>query len=112
MTPKAKEVVGIEINPEGHRYGLENLKINKIRNARLCLGDVRKVVPELNEKFDRILMPLPKSAEDFLDVALSASKKGTVIHFYDFLFEEEIPKKAVEKIKRVCKSKNIKCKKI
>ena len=34
--------------------------------------------------FDKIIMHLPKSAEDFLDSALNLSKKGTIIHFYDF----------------------------
>jgi len=100
---KASEIVGVEINPLAHKYALENLKINKIKNARLYLGDVREIVPELKEKFDRIIMPLPKSAGDFLDIALSSSKKGTVIHFYDFLHEEEMPKKAVEKIEKACK---------
>lgn len=42
-----------------------------------------------NKTFDRILMPLPKTAEEFLDVALKASKKGTLIHLYGFLAEEE-----------------------
>ena len=46
------------------------------RFVRNNYGDVRDVVPKLKKKFDRILMPLPKSAEEFLDIALSASKKG------------------------------------
>lgn len=107
---KAKEVVGVEINPEGHKYAMENLLLNKIKNARLYLGDVKDIIPKLNEKFDRILMPLPKSAGDFLDTALSVSKKGTVIHFYDFLKEEEIPKIAVEKIEAACKRNRVGCK--
>jgi tRNA (guanine37-N1)-methyltransferase len=41
------------------------------------------------KKFDRILMPLPKSAEDFLEDALKVSKKGTIIHFYYFLPEDK-----------------------
>ncbi len=51
------------------------------------------------KKFDRILMPLPKSAEDFLDTALLAAKKGTVIHFYDFLNDAEfdLAKKKIDK---------------
>ncbi len=58
--------------------------------------------------FDRIVMPLPKSAETFLDVAFAASKKGTIIHLYTFLKEEEIPSKAkqmVEKAARKSKKK-------
>jgi tRNA (guanine37-N1)-methyltransferase len=84
----AKSIVGIEINPEGHRYGLMNLKLNKIKNVELINGDVNVEVPKLGRKFDRILMPLPKSAQDFLDTALLAAKKGTIIHFYNFLRED------------------------
>ena len=90
---KAKEVYGVEINPIAHEYAEKNLLLNKIRNARLFLGDVRKIIPKLKKKFDRILMPLPKGAENFLDVALRAGKKGTIIHFYDFEHENDIPGK-------------------
>lgn len=106
---KAKEIVGVEINPEGHMYGLENLKLNKIDNAKLYVGDVKKVVPKLDEKFDRIIMPLPKTADEFLDCALSVSKKGTIIHFYDFIEEKNIPEESVKKIQSACKNKKMKC---
>ena len=62
---------------------------------------------KINKKFDRILMPLPKSAEDFLDVAISKAKSGTIIHFYDFLHEDEF-KIAHEKIDKACKKNKIK----
>ncbi|RLG28106.1 hypothetical protein DRN98_10010, partial [Methanosarcinales archaeon] len=52
------------------------------------------------KKFDRIIMPLPKSAEDFLESAKNVSSKGTVIHFYDFAHENELPESSVAKIKR------------
>lgn len=54
------------------------------------------------KKFDRILMPLPRSAEDFLDLALQHAKKGTIIHFYDFLKEDEFDK-TKEKVAKACK---------
>jgi len=52
--------------------------------------------------FDRIVMPMPKGGEDFLDVALSAAGKGTIIHFYDFLHVDEFDL-AKEKVKKACK---------
>lgn len=106
---KAKSIIGIELNPNGHKYGLLNVKLNKLTNVTLINGDVKTVVPKLNKKFDRILMPLPKSAEDFLDSALIASKKGTIIHFYDFLNENEFHL-AHEKIDKACKKNNLKYK--
>ncbi len=54
-----------------------------------------------SKKFDRILMPLPKSAEDFLDAALSAAKDETILHFYDFLHEDKFYE-AEEKVRLGC----------
>lgn len=106
---KAKEVYGIEINPLAHKYALENVKLNKLNNVKLFLGDVRMVVPTLNKKFDRIAMPLPLGGENFLDVTLSAVKKNGVIHFYDFKDESgfEISK---QKVLDACSAVKKKCK--
>ncbi len=60
-------------------------------------------VEHKHRKFDRILMPLPKSAEDFLHLALKSIKKKGIIHFYDFLNEKDIPDAAIKKIKKACK---------
>jgi len=94
-----KEIYAIEINPSAHKFAKENIMLNKINNIKLFKGDVRKIVPTLKKKFDRILMPLPKSAEKFLDIAKSVSKKGAIIHFYDSLPENEFSK-AKEKVKK------------
>ncbi len=103
----AKEIYGIELNKEGHRYGLENVKLNKITNVKLFQGDVRKVVPMIlkqeKEKFDRVVMPLPRGAESFLDIALGAVKNHGIIHFYDFVQEGEFPKTSIAKIENACK---------
>ena len=96
---KAKQVFGIEKNRMGHKYGLENLKLNNLNNIFLLLGDVKKLTPKLNKKFDRIIMPLPKSAEEFLYLIPKVSKKGTIIHFYAFGTDEQI-KKVKSLIKR------------
>ena len=110
----AKRILGIEINPDGHAYGLENIKLNKIKNVDLICDDVHRILPQLRKEspnlvFDRILMPLPKTANEFLDDALLVSKKGTIIHFYDFLkigkFNE-----AIEKIDEACKKQRLRYK--
>ena len=106
---KAKSVVGVEINPEAHRYAMENVKLNKLENVKLYKGDVRLVVPRLKKKFNRIAMPLPKSAEGFLDVALKAIKKNGVVHFYDFEREGEFGL-AKAKVKKACAVSKKKCK--
>ena len=99
---ECKVAYGIEINPTAHRYALENAEKNKMENKiKLFLGDVRKVMPRLNKKFDRILMPLPKGGENFLDLALRHVKTNGTAHFYDFLHESELHK-AGDKVRKSC----------
>lgn len=97
-----EEVYSIEVNPDACNYQKENILVNKINNIKLFSGDVKKIMPKLKKKFDRILMPLPKGAENYLDLAIKAGKKNTTIHFYDFLHESEF-QKAKEKIDKACK---------
>ena len=107
---KCKGVYGVEINPVAHKYALENVKKNKLENKiKLFLGDVIKILPRLNKKFGRILMPLPKGGENFLGLALKYIKNKGVVHFYDFLHEDEFHK-AEEKVKNACKKLNKKYK--
>jgi len=105
---KAKEVYGIEMNPIAHKFAVENAKLNKLGNVKLIQGDVKKAVPKLKQKFDRILMPLPKDAGDFLESAFLAAKKGTTIHFYTFANENELGE-AKKKLKDKCKKLGKKC---
>lgn len=105
---KANSVTGIEINPDAHKYALENVKLNKLDNVKLYKGDVRLVVPRLKKKFDRICMPLPMKGEDFLDVALKTIKKKGIIHFYDFEFDNQIDL-AKQKVKKACELSKKKC---
>lgn len=97
---KAKELVGVEINPLAHKYAEENMHGNKINNAQLYQGDVRKIVPSLQKTFDRIIMPLPRSADSFLDIAFSVAKPRAMIHLYSFGKEEDLQqmKKNINKI--------------
>jgi tRNA (guanine37-N1)-methyltransferase len=104
----AKEIIGVELNPIGHEYGLKNIAVNKLKNVTLYQGDVSDIVPNLKKKFNRIVMPLPKSAGDFLDVALSAAKTGCIIHCYDFLHEDRFSF-AKKKIVNACKKARKKC---
>ncbi len=88
---EAKKIYGIEKNPKGHKYAIESLRSNKTifnqKSVELIKGDVKIEIPKLVKKrikFDRIIMPLPRTAKDFLPEALKVSKKGTIIHLYAF----------------------------
>ena len=105
-----KEVYGIEINPVAHNYASENIKLNKLEDKiKLIKGDVKKILPKLNKKFDRIIMPLPKGAEKFLGLALNKIKKNGIIHFYDFS-EENKYEKIIKNIEKECKKQGKKYK--
>lgn len=83
-------IVGIEKNPEAHRFAVKSLAANRrISNVTLYQGDVDEVVPGLHCTFDRILMPLPKTAGNFLALALPALRPGGWLHFYDFKSKQE-----------------------
>lgn len=76
-------ITAVELNPYAHNLCVENISLNKVNGrVKAILGDVREVCPRLGEKFDRILMPLPKGAHQFLDVAVAYIKGGGVLHFY------------------------------
>jgi tRNA (guanine37-N1)-methyltransferase len=93
---EASKIVGVEKNPYAHNYAQWNVR--KYKNVELFNCDVKDF--EYKGKFDRVLMPLPKSAEDFLSVAVKFVKKGGMVHFYDFLHENDIPEVAVGKIEK------------
>ena len=49
-------------------------------------------------------MPLPKTGEEFLPLALKKSKKGTIIHLYSFLSDIQI-REYTKIIKDISKNK-------
>lgn len=100
---EARHVYGIELNPEAHAYALENVQLNNLQDrVTIVHGDVKHKIPPLKQKFDRIVMPLPKTGEQFLDLALLKAKKSGFIHLYSFLEENEIDLYA-KKVKGICK---------
>jgi len=84
---KAEKVYSIDINPAAVEYIEENSRLNKVEDRVVPLeGDAKAVV---NEKFqntaDRVLMPLPEKAYEYLDCAVFALKPmGGCVHYYDF----------------------------
>lgn len=90
-------IIAIELNPEGVKYLEENIELNKMNNITAVEGDARKVIIEKYKNFaDRILMPLPRSADKFLDAAIAGAKNGCIVHIYSFAPIED-PYKEIEK---------------
>lgn len=102
----AASIVGIEKNPLAHEYGMRNIKRNKkLGNIRLYLGDVRELAPTFTTLFDRVIMPLPTKAEEFLPHGLKCLKPGGYLHFYDLQRPDQYDL-SVEKIVSASKKQN------
>jgi len=107
-----KDVVcyAIELNPQAHRYCLENIKLNKLEDKVIAIqGDVREICPKLNKTFDRVIMPLPKGAHLFLDVAVPMVKPGGVLHFYHWAKNDDLYSDAFNLVKEASSKLGRRC---
>jgi len=81
-------VFSVDVNPVAFDFMLKNVRLNRVQSKVVpFLGDAKKVVREqLSGVADRVLMPLPEKAYEYLDCALVALKPGGGwVHFYDFV---------------------------
>ncbi len=102
-----KKAYAVELNPSAYKFLKENIELNKCSESiEPILGDVRKVAPRLKGKCDRIVMPLPKGAEHFLDSAFTAAAPRCTVHFYQFSPREAPFKEALAKVKEAAKKFN------
>jgi tRNA (guanine37-N1)-methyltransferase len=85
---KPLKVYSVDINPCAYEYLRENVRLNRVEKTVIPIqGDAKHVTEErLRNVADRVLMPLPERAYDYLDVALLALKpEGGRIHYHDFV---------------------------
>ena len=62
LAPVAKEVIGVEIVEDAVKAARENAKLNGLDNCRFIAGDVLKVLDDLTEKPDVIVLDPPRDA--------------------------------------------------
>ena len=101
-----RKVYSVDINPYAFQYLRENIRLNRVEKTVVAIqGDAKKVTEnELPNVVDRVLMPLPERAYEYLDIALSALKPaGGWIHYYDFEYarkNEDPVEKAQKKVSK------------
>jgi tRNA (guanine37-N1)-methyltransferase len=86
LQPTAK-VASVELNPVATPLALENVRLNKVAGrVEVIEADARAVCrePRFAGWADRIVMPLPERAGEYLADALLALKPGGTVHFYAF----------------------------
>jgi tRNA (guanine37-N1)-methyltransferase len=84
-------ITAVELNPYAHNYCVENIHLNRVADGiEVIWGDVREVGPGLERLYDRIMMPMPRGAHRFLDVAVPLLKDGGVLHLYHWAPDKDL----------------------
>jgi len=84
---QASKVYSMDLNPDAVGYMLENIGLNGVQNRVVAIqGDAKDVISEnLRGVANRVLMPLPERAYEYLDYALLALHPGDGwVHYYAF----------------------------
>jgi tRNA (guanine37-N1)-methyltransferase len=98
---EASKIFSIDINPIAVQYMQENVELNKVKERVLPIEeDAKRIVEKrLRNVANRVLMPLPERAYEYLDCAVLALKlTGGWIHYYDFEHAGK-GEKPIEKVK-------------
>jgi len=85
---KNVRVYAVDVNPDAVSLLKRNVAVNRAEKQVVpLLGDARQVVKEqLSGKADRVIMNLPETALEFVDVACEALKPaGGIMHYYSFV---------------------------
>ena len=84
------EVDSVDVNPEAIRLANESLKLNKKIKGTVnpVLADARDFAKSHSGMYDRILMPLPERAPEFLPSAIDSASRDAIIHYYVHVSEE------------------------
>lgn len=108
--PLVAKVVAIELNPVAYNYMLENVRLNKLEGKVVpVLGDVKIEAKHWFGVCDRVVMPLPRGAHMFLDVAFQCLKaEGGILHFYHWAPENDLYTGALAHLEREARLRNVK----
>ena len=83
------KIFSIDVNPDAFNRMFRNVLTNNMLNRIICVyGDATSLVENLlRRRADRILMPLPEKAIQYLEPALCALKnEGGVINLQNFVY--------------------------
>ena len=84
---KNVRVYAVDVNPDAVSLLKRNIAVNRVENQVVpFLGDAQHVIKEqLSGKADHVIMNLPETALEFVDVACEAFKpEGGILHYYGF----------------------------
>jgi tRNA (guanine37-N1)-methyltransferase len=111
---KSCTVESVDKNADAIRLAFDSLILNKKMEGKVhpVLADAKEYASNHEGEFDRILMPLPERASEFMPCAVKSAKKSgnPVIHYYCHVGEEEFqePKWIDEHIARMSLERKLK----
>ena len=84
VSPEAKEVIGVELNPDAVRDAVTNAKVNGVKNIRFYCNDAGKFMVQMASqggKADVVFMDPPRSGstEEFIN-AVATLKPARVVY--------------------------------
>ena len=83
-----KVVYSIDLNHDAYLFMKRNIDLNRAKAIVPMEGDASVAVKDLPPA-DRVVMNLPQIAYRFLDVALSKTKKGGIVHMHRIMERDE-----------------------
>ena len=108
--PLVEKVIAIELNSQAVEYIVENSLINRVADKIVAIeGDVKKEAQRFYGKCNRVVMPLPLEAAEYLEDAIKCLNEKGVIHFYTLIKRNDFST-AEQIIEAVCRKMNKKYK--
>lgn len=107
------KVYSIELNRTAHKMAKENIKLNQLKNVKAVCANVTKYANKIKDSCDYVIMPLPKTADLFLESAYTAIKKGKesgIISLYKFVPKDKPYSALINELKLFAKKKKRKLK--
>ncbi|MEM3586635.1 MAG: class I SAM-dependent methyltransferase family protein [Candidatus Jordarchaeaceae archaeon] len=91
------KVFSVDINPYAVKYLEENIQLNKVEGKVIpILGDAAKI--EEPTQANRIIMPLPLRAYEYLEIAAKKIAPGGTIHYYDTVIARGTKEQQLDKL--------------
>ena len=109
------QAYAIDANPDAVKYLKTNIRLNGvIGKVHPLLGDAKEVVDKkIHGAADRVIMNLPETAIEYVDVACQALKpEGGIVHFYSFTDTENTLQDVMRRFVASVESSRRKIKKI
>jgi tRNA (guanine37-N1)-methyltransferase len=102
------KIYTFDVNPDAYKYLRDNINLNKLKGEIIPNNlDIKDLLEPKNQlgkslihKADRIIMNLPESSINFIDVVCNLMKEsGGILHFYHFSEKPNPIEKTLKKLK-------------